>query len=87
VGKYITYRWHILSVKCLPKNYWNRTTAIKIIVGRWVVYFLEHTVYKYRSMRQWRFHLVGVRDLRRWASHHKIISHMFKYAVSDIKPT
>jgi len=26
------------------KNYWNRTTTVKIIVGDWVVYFLEHSV-------------------------------------------
>jgi len=29
---------YLLSNIC-AKNYWNRTTTVKIIVGGWVVYF------------------------------------------------
>jgi len=32
-----------LSIIC-TKNYCNRTTAVKIIVGDWMVYFLRHSV-------------------------------------------
>jgi len=28
------------------KNYWHRTTIVKIIVGGWVVSFLRHSVYQ-----------------------------------------
>jgi len=36
---------HHLMAYSLKKNYWNRKTTLKIIVGGWVVYFLRHSVY------------------------------------------
>jgi len=33
-----------LSNICI-KNYWFRTTTVKIIIGGWVVSFFRHSVY------------------------------------------
>jgi len=35
---------YLLGIIC-TKNYWNRTTTVKMTVGGWVVYFLCNTVY------------------------------------------
>jgi len=36
----------LLSNNC-TENYWNRTTAVKVIDVAWAVYFLQHSVETY----------------------------------------
>ena len=38
---------HTLRNIC-TKKYWNRTIIVKIIVNGWMVYFLRHSVLKYK---------------------------------------
>jgi len=33
-----------LLINIYTKNYWNRTTTVKIIIAGWVAYFLRHSV-------------------------------------------
>jgi len=41
---------YLLSIIC-TKNYWNRTTIVEVIVGGWVVSFLD-TVYNANWSKQ-----------------------------------
>ena len=41
---------YLLSNIC-TKHYSNRTTIVKVIVGGWVIYFLQHSVYEWSTVK------------------------------------